>query len=352
MTSIILHYWQPALFAFFCGFVFTWLAVKFFPKWGLKDRPHLYGIDRPPIAYYGGLAIFLAFIFSVLFFVPLTDQLISLLLAATLIMLLGFFDDLLNLPPILRIVGQFIAALILVSAGIGIFSINIPFFGLLDLDNWLWNSIPVLSAAFTIVWVMVILNTMNFVDGVSGLTSGVSFVAGFTIFLLSVNPLLHENPASQAGVATLSLIISMLGLAFLIFDFPKPRILMGDSGSTFFGFMLAGLAIFSGGKVATAFLVLGIPILDMIWVVLRRFFSGQKIWKGDLKHLHHRLLDLGLSHRKVVLLYLGATAVLGLTSVQSVSSQQKLYIMVGLLALMLILALFLIRSSMHRRFNK
>lgn len=348
--SIISQYWQPALFAFVGGLVLTWIAVRFFPRWGLKDRPHLYGIDRAPIAYYGGLSIFLAFLLSVFFFVPLTEQLISLLFAATLIMLLGFFDDLLNLPPILRIVGQFIAALILVAAGIGIFSINIPFFGLLDLDNWIVNGIPILSAAFTILWVMVILNTMNFVDGVSGLTSGVSFVAGFTIFLLSINPLLHENPASQAGVAILSLIISMLALAFLIFDFPKPKILMGDSGSTFFGFMLAVLAIFSGGKVATAFLVLGIPILDMVWVILRRFFSGQKIWKGDLKHLHHRLLDLGLSHKKVVLLYLGATAVLGFTSVLSVSSQQKLYIMVGLLAAMLVLALFLVRNASKKGF--
>ena len=119
---------------------------------------------------------------------------------------------------------------------------------------------------------------------------------------------MHENPASQTDLATVSIILSMVCLAFLLFDFPKPRILMGDTGSTFLGFLLATLAIYSGGKVATAFLVLGLPILDTIWAVLRRVYSGKKFWQGDLKHLHHRLLDLGASERLVVLFYLFVTS--------------------------------------------
>lgn len=336
--ELLINYWQPAVFSFLLALIFIKLALKLFPKWGLMDRPHLYGIDRSPIPYYGGLTMFFAFIISVFAFVPLNGELIGLLIAGTLVVTLGFFDDLLNLSPVLRLFLQFVACLILVFFGIGILSINIPFFGVLDFSTPVVAGIMIFSGAFTVFWVMAILNSMNFIDGVSGLSSGVAFIAGMTIFLLSVNPSLHENPEAQIAVGLIALIISMVSLAFFIFDFPKPKILMGDSGSTFLGFMIAALAIFSGGKVATAFLVLGIPILDMIWVVLRRTFGGQKFWKGDLKHLHHRLLDLGFSKRKVVVMYLLVTAFFGFSAVMLVSSQQKFFMLIALAVLMLLLA--------------
>lgn len=340
--EIILQYWQPALFSLLIGILFVGLARKFFPKWGLMDRPHKYGLKRDPIPYYGGLTMFLAFMIAVFLFVPLTTELVGLLVAATLIVIVGFLDDLFNLSPFLRLLAQFMAAVILVFFGIGILSINIPFLGVLDFSHPLIGGIMIFSAIFTIFWVMAVLNTMNFIDGISGLSSGVAFIAGLTIFFLSVNPSLHENPAAQHGVALVALIVAMVALAFLLFDFPTPKILMGDTGSTFLGFMIATLAIFSGGKVATAFLVLGIPILDMIWVVLRRIFSGQKFWQGDLKHLHHRLLDLGFSQRQVVLMYLTVTAVFGFSAVMLVSSQQKFFMLIALAVLMLLLAAALV----------
>lgn len=338
IQNILNQYWQPAVAAFGLTLIFTLLALKFFPKLGLMDRPQMYGLKRKSIPYYGGLVIFLAFLISVLIFVPLTKALVGLLIGATLIVGLGFLDDLFDINPFIRLIVQFFACLVLVFCGIGILSINLPFFGVLDFSTPVWNGIMVVSALFTIIWVMTILNVMNFVDGISGLGSGVGFIAGITLFLLSIHPELHADPASQVGVATLALIIAMVSLAFLIFDFPKPKILMGDSGSTFLGFMIATLAIFSGGKVATVFLVLGIPILDMVWVVFRRLFSGQKFWHGDLKHLHHRLLDLGFSERKVVTIYLIITAFFGFTAVMLVSSQQKLFMLIGLVVLMLLLA--------------
>ena len=329
--QIFQDYWLLALTAFFLGLLAVVFALKLFPKMGLMDRPHLYGLSRAPIPYYGGVAIFFAFIVGVLLFVPLEKNVIGLIVGAGLIFLLGFLDDRFNLNPWIRLVGQFFAALILVSFGIGILSFNLPFFGTVDL------SLPILSALFTIFWVMTIVNTMNFVDGVSGLTSGVSFIGASALFLLSINPLVHENPASQTGVATLSLILAMVSLAFLIFDFPKAKILMGDSGSTFLGFMLASLAIFSGGKVATAFLVLGIPILDMIWVIVRRTLNGKKFWQGDLLHLHHRLLNLGLSPRIVVGVYLLVTAFFGVMAVSFVGTNQKFFMVLGLATLMVLL---------------
>lgn len=328
--SILLQYWQPAIFAFLLTIIFVVLALKLFPKLKLMDRPQRYGLSRAPIPYYGGLTIFLAFLIAVTVFVPLTKAVLALIIAGSIIVIIGFLDDFLNLSPFIRLFFQFVAAFILVFGGIGILSINLPFFGVLVLGKF--------TVLFTILWVMAIVNTMNFVDGVSGLSSGVSFIAGLTIFALSIHPGLHENPASQIPVAMIALILAAISFAFLFFDFPRPKILMGDTGSTFLGFVIATLAIFSGGKVATAFLVLGIPILDMIWVVLRRTFAGQKFWKGDLKHLHHRLLEIGFSQKQVVLSYLFVTAFFGISAVTLVSSQQKLFMLIALVVMMLILA--------------
>lgn len=344
--ELINEYWLESFGAFFITFMAVSLALWVFPKLGLMDRPKRYGLKRDPIPYYGGVAIFAAFLLSVLIFVDIDRNVMGLLISGFLIALVGFLDDLISLSPIFRLFFQFLAAGLLAFFGIGILSINLPFVGTLDFNRGIVEilgvTIPLFSAFFTIIWIMTIVNTVNFIDGVSGLTSGVSFLSSITIFVLSVHPTIHENPDSQLTVATIALIVAMVSLAFLIFDFPKPKILMGDTGSTFLGFMLASLAIFSGGKVATAFLVLGIPILDMVWVVLRRTYEGKKFWHGDLKHLHHRLMDVGLSKRQVLLLYFAITAVFGLAAISFVSTQQKLFIVIALVLLMLLLAAALI----------
>lgn len=342
LQNIFLQFWQPAIFSFTLAVVLIVVALKLFPKLKLMDRPHKYGLDRAPIPYYGGLTIYFAFLISLFVFVPLEKHVIGLLIGSSMIMVLGFFDDLFSLSPWFRLGVQFLAAMVLVIFGIGILSIKLPFIGAINFDQILLGGVYLGSALFTVLWVMTILNTMNFVDGVSGLVSGVTFVAGLTIFLLSVHPSLHENPQAQLPVALIALIISMVSLAFLLFDFPAAKILMGDTGSTFLGFMLASLAIFSGGKVATAFLVLGIPILDMIWVILRRTMSGKKFWQGDLMHLHHRLLNLGFSRKKVVLIYLFVTALFGFSAVALVSTQQKFFMIIALGVLMLLLAVALV----------
>jgi UDP-GlcNAc:undecaprenyl-phosphate GlcNAc-1-phosphate transferase len=340
--QIITQYSGCALFAFCLGFLLVMAALVFYPKFKLMDRPWKYGINRKPIPYYGGLMMFLAFVVSILYFVDVNAQVLGLIMGSGIIVVVGFLDDYFNLSPLIRLFAQFAAALLLVHFGIVIFSINIPFLGVISFSSPVIHGFAVISAAFTIVWVMTIVNVMNFLDGVSGLNSGVTFIAGLTLFLLSIHPGLHSDPVAQGNVATIALIISMISLAFLLFDFPPARILMGDTGSTFLGYVLATLAIFSGGKVATAFLVLGIPILDMVWVVLRRVFSGQKFWKGDLKHLHHRMLDFGIKPWLVVTIYLVVSAVFGFSAVILISGQQKMFMVIGLVILMLLLATALV----------
>jgi UDP-GlcNAc:undecaprenyl-phosphate GlcNAc-1-phosphate transferase len=349
-SNFLTYFSGIALVAFFLSLALSFLALFLFPKIGFVDRPHLYGLTRAPIPYYGGLVLFATFLVSVLIFLPLTPSLIGLLIGSFLIVLVGFFDDLFDIRPKLRLIVQFIAALVLVFSGVGILSINIPWFGSLDLDypNWgftilgLATSVGLLGSLFTVFWIMTIVNTMNFLDGISGLTSGITFIASMTLFFLSIHPGIHAFPASQVTVASLALILAVASLAFWFFDFSPPRILMGDTGSTFLGFVLATLAIFSGGKVATAFLVLGIPILDMVWVVLRRIFEGKKFWVGDMKHLHHRLMDLGLSKRLILFVYYLISIIFGIFAILFVSSEQKLFMLIALVVLMTLLAIALV----------
>lgn len=347
------NYAVIALLTFLISAVLTLAAIFFFPKLKLMDRPKDYGLKRKPIPYYGGMAIFFTFVICVLFFVGISKEVLGLLIGASMIFVVGFLDDMFRLPPILRLIFQVLAAAILVIFGIGILSIPNPFGGSIDLNVWHFKFslfgigfvIPLLGAIFTIVWIVLLTNTMNFLDGVSGLTSGISSIAAITIFILSIRPDLHANLESQIPVAEISLIVAMAAFAFLIFDFPKPKILMGDTGSTFLGFTLATLAIFSGGKIATAFLVLGIPILDALWTIIRRMLEGKKPWQGDLKHLHHRLLELKLRETTVLILLYALSAIFGITAILTTNSMQKLYVIIALAVLMIGLVAALIFTS-------
>ncbi len=312
-----MNYLFIAIVSFVLGLGAVLGALKLFPVLGLMDRPHKYGLKRKPIPYYGGLAIWAAFVIAVLLFVPLSLQVIGLLIGATLIAAMGFVDDLRGLSPYIRLVIQLLAAVILVFAGIGIDSLSSPLGGELLLNEWRldlpWISISLFSAAFTVIWVMFIVNSINWIDGVNGLSSGIVTIAAVILFILAIRPDLHT--LDQSTFATLALIVAAVTFAFWLFDFYPAKILMGDTGSMFLGFVLATLAIFAGGKVATLMLVLGFPILDAIWVISRRIISGSSPFKGDLQHLHHRLLKSGLKERQTLLLiYLGC-AIFGLAAV-------------------------------------
>lgn len=336
------NYLLAALFAFVLTFVMCLGALKFFPQWGLMDRPHKYGLKRQPIPYYGGLILFIAFVLSVLIFVPLDAPLIIFLLGATLIVLVSFLDDMFGLSPLLRLFVQIFVALMLVCAGIGILSISNPLGDPLVLDQWKMMitldkvyEFSVLSSLFTIVWVVAIINTMNWLDGLNGLPSGVAAIAGFVLFLLSIRSDIHFDVSSQMPVAMMSIILAASVFAFWIFDFYPAKILMGDTGSMFLGFTLATLALFSGGKVATAVLVMGFPILDAGWVILRRIFQGKSPMKGDLKHLHHRLIDTGLTQRQALYIIYAVSASFGGIAVL-LEGVNKLYALITLLLLMVI----------------
>jgi UDP-GlcNAc:undecaprenyl-phosphate GlcNAc-1-phosphate transferase len=336
------QYLIPCVVAFVLAFALILGALSFFPRWKMMDRPWRYGLKRKPIPYYGGVVIFLAFVLSVLLFVKIDAHLVGLLVGGFLIAGVSFLDDKYSLSPWIRLVVQVLAALVLVAAGIGIHSISNPLGPSINLDLLRWGftldryySVSVLSALFTVIWIVTIVNAMNWADGLNGLPSGISVIASLTLFMLSIRPGIHYDISSQVPVAMISIILFAVSFAFWLFDFHPAKILMGDTGSMFLGFLLASLAIFSGGKVATAFLVLGFPILDAFWVIARRVLRGKSPLKGDKKHLHHRLLEVGLTERKALYLIYAVCAVFGLIAV-FLEGIQKLYAIFLMLILMLV----------------
>jgi UDP-GlcNAc:undecaprenyl-phosphate GlcNAc-1-phosphate transferase len=319
-----LQYFLPAISAFVLTILSGAIALKVFPKLGLLDSPKKYGLKRKPIPYPGGILLWLVFILLALIFFEPTVKLIGLLIGSGFLVVISFIDDRISLPAWLRLMVQILVAIVMVVAGIGVETITNPFGGYIALDKikfvldfgGIQTTILAVSAIFTIVWILLIVNTMNWLDGIPGLTSGITVIGGLTIFFLSITDLVN-----QPETATLALIVAMIALGFWLFDFYPPKILIGDSGSMFFGLLLAVLAIFSGGKIATAFLILGFPIMDAMYVIIHRIYNKKAPWKGGewdtsrkAVHLHHRMLDFGLSERQVLLIIYALATTFGVAA--------------------------------------
>lgn len=345
-----MEYVLPALSAFALTVLSILIALKVFPKLGLIDNPAKYGLKRKPIPYPGGILLYLVFLVLALMFFEPTMKLLGLLAGGGFLVLVSFIDDRISLPVSLRIFVQIAVGVIMVASGIGIETITNPFGGYFDLSHIQLTlsfgsagyTIVLFSALFTIAWIVLLVNTMNWLDGIPGLVSGITVLASLTLFFLSISDLVN-----QPEIATMAIIVAMIAFAFWIFDFHPPKILLGDSGSMFFGFLLAMLAIFSGGKIATAFLILGFAILDALYVIVHRIFSKRAPWKGGewdkyrkAVHLHHRMLQFGFSERQVLVAIYILSAIFGVTAL-FVGTRGKFWAIVALAIASFILGLVL-----------
>jgi UDP-GlcNAc:undecaprenyl-phosphate GlcNAc-1-phosphate transferase len=318
-------------FSFLLSLGLSFGVLYFFPKLGLMDRPERYGHQRPPIPYPGGLALSLAVLVSVCVFLDFNPQVLAVIFGTLLLIGICFWDDRRSLPVWVRLLAQICAGLFLVIGGVGIHSLSNPFGDPIILDAWH------LSAFFTVVWVGVMINAFNWIDGVPGMTSGVAVVSSGILLLLSLSDF---HTTDQSLAIGLSAMVFGASLAFHFFDFPPPKMLMGDTGSMVLGFLMAVIALISGGKVATTVLVLSFPLLDFIWVIVRRIFRGQSPFKGDLWHFHHRFLKAGFSPRQVVVIFLAGSGLFGALALFA-QSDGKLILLVAVVVLMAFLAAFL-----------
>ena len=287
-----------------------------------KDNRRMHKV---PIPRLGGLAIFLAFLLSVLVFAEIDRQMLGILLGAVMIVILGVMDDIMALKALPKLLVQIAAAAVAVYHGCVIqFFSNPNVFSETTYINLGWLSYPV-----TIIWIVAITNAVNFIDGLDGLAAGVSAIstAALTVIALMV---------AETNVAIILSALFGACLGFLPYNMNPAKIFMGDTGATFLGFMLATLSVTGLFKMyaiisfAVPFLILGVPIFDICFAFLRRIAKGQSPMTADRGHFHHRLIDMGFSQKQSVAIAYMLTAILGLAAVLLTSSGElKALILIG-----------------------
>ncbi|MEA2064975.1 MAG: MraY family glycosyltransferase [Patescibacteria group bacterium] len=336
------------IIAFFGALVLSILFTLIIRRWALKknivDYPCLVRkIHKKPIPLLGGFAIFLSFLAVSAYYVFFSDLVIGkyinvraifgIWLGGAIIMIGGFLDDKKSLSPFKQLVWPIAAIIIAILAGIKINYITDPFGGIIDLSQF---SLTAIILSF--FWMLGMSYTTKILDGLDGLVSGITLIGAITIFIASM----FIGPAILPEVGILSIIFVGAVLGFLLFNWCPASIFLGEGGSIYCGFMLGLLAIITDGKIAITLLVMGIPIMDLLLVIIKRIVKKESPFShSDKKHLHFQLLDFGLSHRQaVIFLYIltMSLAALGLFF----KSMGRFLVLSALLAGAIILSLFYI----------
>ncbi len=333
----------PLLAGITCALLHV-LALRLFPHWNLLDFPERYGLKRARLPYPSGVIAVLTFL---LFFVGVSQigrQEFGLLAGIILLGITCVIDDRKPLSPRIRLSCQTLVAVLLFATGTQIYTLTNPLSTIMQepffkLDAWriampLLGNVPILSAVFTIVWLLLTINALNWFDGIPGQVSLLSTIGFLTIGLLSIS-----SRVGQEHLALLSFLLAAIAATSFLFDVPPPRVVLGDSGAMFFGLMLGTLTIYAGGKVATAFLVLGVPLIDSFFVIVRRVTSGRSPLQGSNDHLHHRLLARGWSPLHVIVLTASVGLLFGGTAL-FLSTFQKFIAAIILFLLMLGLTVY------------
>ncbi|MDD5731296.1 MAG: MraY family glycosyltransferase [Patescibacteria group bacterium] len=345
------------LFTIILSFLFSFAILKLShcKKWlDVPDEERR--IHKKPTPNLGGIAMFFAFWLVMalfMFFNQVQDAyfkyIVGLFIGSLILFVTGIIDDRKKINPGLKLVAQVLAALTIIAAGVGISFINNPFGGFIFLNQ---IQIPVLTIhntiyqitlwadIFALIWIVGMINVVNFLDGLDGLAGGVSGIAFIAIYLLSMSPAVNQPLSAIIALVALGAVIG-----FLPFNLNPARLFMGDTGSMFLGFMLATLAIISGGKVATALLVLGLPIFDGIWVAISRIVHSKKPWSAGRDHLHHKLMDLGLSRRAITIIYWIITALFG--GISLVAGAKEKFVALIILVLILVVGMIVVNRKIR-----
>ena len=319
------------------------IALRDFPKIGLLDFPERYGLKRGRLPYPTGIIAVLVFLGCFAFLAPWTEQSAGIFLGVLLIALASFMDDRKRLPAWVRLLVQAVAALLIFATDTRIYTLTDPFFGqgfikldTINIPTHLFGPLPLWSGVFTLFWLMLTMNALNWFDGIPGQVSVLSVIGFVVIGGLAMSARVH-----QPDLAAVSFVLAAIALGGLLFDFPPNRVLMGDTGAMFFGLMLGVLTIYAGGKVATVFLVLGVPLIDLFIVVLRRIAKGESPMRGNAvdEHLHHRLLRKGWSPRQIIVLTATIGTIFGICAL-FLSTIGKFAAAAILFLLMLVLSMY------------
>lgn len=346
--------WEYLLYgslAFILAWALTWLVRKIAWHWQIIDRPtEQRKIHKEPTALLGGLAIFLT---VTLILLMGREHLVvgdleyhhwaGVLAGAILLIIGGALDDKFNLSPRQQIIWPVLAALCVIAGGVGIEKVSNPLGNLFFLDQLKWPLFSwqghtyyfvLIADLFTFLWLLGMMFTTKLLDGLDGLVSGMTAIGSLIIFLFTITTKYY-----QPDIALASLVLAGACLGYLVWAWHPAKIFLGEGGAMFLGFALGVLSIISGGKIAIALLIMGIPILDVAWTIIRRLKAGHNPFRhADRQHLHFRLLDSGLGTKKTVLVYYLLAAIFGLSALflQSVGKLVSLSVL-GLIMLALII---------------
>lgn len=343
ITTLILWGTLAFVLSFFLTLFVRRVAITF----GIVDQPgSSRKIHSRPVAMLGGIAIFVSIAAATIGILTSSNLLtsgeihsshyIGVLLGGLILMIGGFIDDRFELPPRLAIIAPILAALTAIGFGIEVDKLSNPLGGQIILEGWQ-------SDILVFVWLMVVMYTTKFLDGLDGLATSLTSVGALMILLLSLTVAYFQPDVALLSAVTLGALVG-----FLFWNVHPASIFLGEGGSTFVGYTLGILAVISGGKLATALLVLGIPLLDVVWVIVRRIREGglPRVFQGDKKHLHHRFLKLGWGQTPIVLLYVVIASAFGVSAL-FLQSREKLVALLILAVIMGLAALLLVQKDRH-----
>ncbi|MBO3066009.1 MULTISPECIES: glycosyltransferase family 4 protein [Staphylococcus] len=314
------------IFSMIVSLILTPIVIKVSHKLGIVDQPNFRKVHTKPISVLGGTVILISFLVGIWLGHPIETEVKPLVIGSVLIYLVGLIDDIYDLKPIIKLLGQVIAALVVVYYGVTIDFISLPIgptihFGILG--------IPI-----TVVWIVAITNAINLIDGLDGLASGVSMIALMTIGFIAI---------LQANIFIMMICSVLIGalLGFLFFNFHPAKIFLGDSGALLVGFIVGFLSLLGFKNITFVSLffpivILAVPFIDTLFAMIRRVKKGQHIMQADKSHLHHKFLELGYSHRQTVLLIYSIAILFSLASIILYLSQPWGVLMMFILILITI----------------
>lgn len=299
--------------AFLVALATTPLAIKLAPKLGAMDIPKdERRMHNKPMPRFGGMAIFLGTMVSFAVFLHGSDKILAVMLGGTLIYCLGVIDDLKDLNAKVKFVCELLIAMLMYSMGLKIEFID-NYFG-----PGAWRFGTVVCFIVTVLWIVGITNTINLVDGLDGLAAGITAIASMSVAYVAY---IHGDKYGLLIVCAAMMAVAGGAVGFLPYNFYPAKIFMGDSGSLFLGFMIASLSVVGPLKKSTVVavvvpvLVLGIPIFDTFFAILRRMINKRPIMEADRGHLHHHLMNSGYGQRRAVLMLYGISAIMGMAAV-------------------------------------
>lgn len=316
---------------------------KFAVSVGAVDQPSARRINDHPVPRMGGIAIFCGFMLSVLLFADLTQQVKGIIIGTLIIAVMGGMDDMYNLPPWIKFIGQFAAAGVAIGSGVVVDGVT----------NWIsiGDTVfinEVLSYILTALWIVGCTNAINFIDGMDGLAVGMTTISAGTLFFISL-----RVADSNVSVILTCLIGACLG--FLPYNWNPAKIFMGDVGSQMLGYVLSTVSVIGLFKMHALVtmllpvLAMAVPLADTIFAIVRRLLKGQSPFKADKGHFHHRLLALGLSQKQVVIFLYSISIVLGIFAYMLVGSTRKTKVIYIGVAFLIVFGFVLFVSKIYPR---